>query len=140
MKEFTQLKKNLKKDFSNLKKIKIALLGDTATQFLNQALKGLGFDNDLNLDISEADFNQIDRQIFDSSSELYEFSPEYVIVFQSSHKLINKYNKLTVENQINLAETEIDSISSIYQTIIEKLSAKVIFYNYTEIDDSIFQL
>ncbi len=138
MKEFTQLKKNLKKDFSNLKKIKIALLGDTATQFLNQALKGLGFDNDLNLDILEADFNQIDRQIFDPSSELYEFSPEYVIVFQSSHKLINKYNKLTVENQINLAETEIDSISSIYQTIIEKLSAKVIFYNYTEIDDSIF--
>ena len=63
MKEFTQLKKNLKKDFSNLKKIKIALLGDTATQFLNQALKGLGFDNDLNLDILEADFNQIDRQM-----------------------------------------------------------------------------
>ena len=38
MKEFSQLKKNLKKDFSKLKAIKVAVLGDTATQFLTQAL------------------------------------------------------------------------------------------------------
>ena len=38
MQTFTQLKKNLKKDFTGLKAIKVAVLGDTATQFLIQAL------------------------------------------------------------------------------------------------------
>ena len=41
MKNFLQLKKNLKNDFSELKIIKVAILGDTATQFLTQALKGI---------------------------------------------------------------------------------------------------
>ena len=88
LKNFIQLKKNLKKDFSNLKPIKLAILGDTATQFLTQSLRGLGYDNSINLDIWEADFNQIERQVFDFSSELYQFKPEIVIIFKSSHKLL----------------------------------------------------
>jgi hypothetical protein len=40
MKDFYQLKKNLKKDFSLLKQVKISVLGDSATQFLIQALRG----------------------------------------------------------------------------------------------------
>ncbi len=40
---FIELKKNLKKDFSGLKKVKLALLGDSATQFLTQAIRGHGY-------------------------------------------------------------------------------------------------
>ena len=94
MKDFSQLKKNLKREFSNLKLLKLAILGDTATQFLTQALRGMGFDSGFNLEIWEADFNQIERQVYDLSSEFYEFKPEIVIVFQSSHKLLGKYNKI----------------------------------------------
>ncbi|RYZ92316.1 MAG: hypothetical protein EOP47_30455 [Sphingobacteriaceae bacterium] len=83
MKVFSQLKKNLKQDFSALKTIKIALLGDTATQFLNQALRGTGYDRGYNLDIWEADFNQVEGQVFDPSSELYEFAPDVVVFFLS---------------------------------------------------------
>ena len=138
MKNFTQLKKNLKKDFSDYKKLKIALLGDTATQFLNQAIRGIGYENKLNLHIWEADFNQIERQIFDPTSELYEFNPEMVIVFQSSHKLLDKYNKSSTEEQLYLADNEIKKINNIYLTIRNNLECKVIFYNYTEIDDAVF--
>ena len=49
MKDFSQLKKNLKRDFSGLKTIRVAILGDTSTQFLAQSLRGLGYDNNLNL-------------------------------------------------------------------------------------------
>jgi FkbH-like protein len=138
MKEFAQLKKNLKNDFSELKKIKIALLGDTATQFLNQAIRGFGFDHGYDLEILEADFNQIERQVYDPTSELYEFEPEFVILFQSSHKLLGTYNKLKVEAQSSLSINEIDSIASIYTILSEKLKAKVIFFNYSEINDSVF--
>lgn len=138
MKDFSQLKKNLKKDFSNLKMLKVAVLGDTATQFLIQALRGLGYDNGFNLEIWEADFNQIERQVFDHSSELYEFKPEIVIVFQSSHKLLGKYNKIKPEQHALFASNELEGIENIYSSLSANLNAKVIYYNYTEIDDSIF--
>lgn len=138
MKVFSQLKKNLKNDFSKLKSIKVALLGDTVTQFLTQALRGTGFDNGFDLQIWEADFNQVERQVFDPTSELYEYAPELVILFQSTHKLLGKYNKLQPDKYHSLAATELDSISRLYSEIKGKLNAKIIYYNYPEIDDSIF--
>ncbi|MES1181881.1 MAG: HAD-IIIC family phosphatase, partial [Flavobacterium sp.] len=137
MKTFIELKKNLKKDFNQLKKIKVAILGDTATQFLVQAIQGTGFDYDLNLQIFEADFNQIERQVFDPSSELYEFNPEIVILFHSSHKLLAKYNKLKAGEYHSLSENRMVLIANITEAIDTRLKAKIIYYNYTEINDSI---
>ncbi|MDN3675783.1 HAD-IIIC family phosphatase [Flavobacterium paronense] len=138
MKTFQQIKKNLKNDFSSLKKIKVAVLGDTATQFLTQALKGLGFDKGFDLQIWESDFNQIEQQVSDPNSELYDFKPEIVIVFQSSHKLLSKYNKLKPETCSSLANDEIDSIGFMLENLSIQLDAKIIYYNYTEIDDAVF--
>src|ERR1022692_218509 len=138
MKDFSQLKKNLKKDFSRFKKIKLAVLGDTATQFLIQAMRGTGFDNGYDLQTWEADFNQIERQVFDNASEFYAFGPELVILFQSSHKLLGKYNKLKAEKHSELASLELASIDAIYEALRNNLKAKVIYYNYTEIDDAVF--
>jgi predicted enzyme involved in methoxymalonyl-ACP biosynthesis len=138
MKDFSQLKKNLKKDFTGLKTMKIAVLGDTATQFLAQALRGLGYDCGFDLEIWEADFNQIQRQVFDPSSELFEFKPEIIILFQSSHKLLGKFNKMKPEQHALLAANELEIIETIYDVLNDSLNAKVIYYNYTEIDDAVF--
>ena len=138
MKTFSELKKNLKKDVSQLTSIKIAVLGDTATQFIVQALKGEGIDHNINLQIWEADFNQIERQVLDPSSELYEYSPESVLIFKSSHKLLLKYNKLDLSNQPKLADSEMASIKDLVANIHNNISAKVIYFNYAEIDDSVF--
>lgn len=138
MKDFLQLKKNLKKDFSHLKAIKVAVLGDSATQFLTQALRGLGYDNEFDLQIWEADFNQVERQILDPTSELYEFAPEIVIIFQSSHKLLGKFNTSKPEYQSLLASNEIAAIEKLHEVVANKSNAKIIYYNYTEIDDSVF--
>lgn len=137
MKNFTQLRKNLKLDFSPLKKIKVAVLGDTATQFLVQALRGTGYDNGFDLDIFEAEFNQVERQVLDPSSELYEFQPEVVIIFQSAHKLLGKYNKYKGERNA-FADDQLTSIHNLLQNLNQQLNAKVIYYNYSEIDDSVF--
>ncbi|HEY0246388.1 MAG TPA: HAD-IIIC family phosphatase [Mucilaginibacter sp.] len=138
MKIFSQLKKNLKNDFSKLRPIKVALLGDTATQLLNQALRGTGYDDGFNLQIWEAGFNQIERQIFDPASELYEFDPEVVIVFQSSHKLLSKYNKLQPQYYSTIAESQLELVNNLCSAINAKTRAKIIYYNYAEIDDAVF--
>jgi FkbH-like protein len=138
MKVFSQLKKNLKNDFSHLNPIKVALLGDTSTQLLNQALRGTGYDYGYNLQIWEADFNQVERQVFDAGSELYTFSPEIVIFFQSSHKLLSKYNKLQPTLHSALADTELQLINSLFNAVNERLNAKIIYFNYPEINDAVF--
>ena len=138
MKNFTDLKKNLKKNFSDLITIKIAVLGDNATQLLTQALKGLGFEYEYNLEIFEADYNQIERQVYDQSSDLYQFKPEIVIIFKSSNKLLLKYNKSNPEDYTSFASNELEILQSLYATINNNIETNIILYNHAEIDDAIF--
>lgn len=131
---FKTLQKNIKKDTSALPTIKVALLGDSATQFLAVALQGMAVERGYALDLFEADYNQVERQVLDQTSELYEFEADYVIVFQSTHKLLSRYNRLAPENQATLAQDRIDFI----KTMCNSIPSRLIYFNYAEIDDHVF--
>lgn len=131
---FKELKKNLKKDTTLFPKTRIALLGDTATQFLSIAIQGLGIERGFNVDLFEADFNQIEGQILNPTSELYDFNADYVVVFQSTHKLLSKYNKTPLEKQSFLAEDRIEFVKQ----VANSLKVPLIYLNYPEIDDEVF--
>lgn len=137
MKNFSYLKKNLKKPVDGFKKIKIAILGDTATQFLSIALQGQAIDLGLNLAIFEADFDQIESQIFDPSSELYDFKPEIVLVFESTHKLLSKFYK-SKEDPVLFGEKHINHVNSLYQTLTDRLGSAVLYCNFPIIDNKVF--
>ena len=136
-KTFTQLKKSSTKIAQNSKKIKVAILGDTATQFLGVALKGTAFDEGQNFEIYEADFGQISRQILDPTSEFYDFKPDYTIIFEASHKLLSYYYK-SYNDQLNFAQNKINDVEELYQNIQNRTKSKVIFCNFPEIDSQIF--
>jgi FkbH-like protein len=138
MKSFSQLKRNLKNDFSRLEPVRVALLGDSSTQFLAQALRATGYDRSFDVKIWEADFNQIERQVFDQTAELYQFKPQVIILFHSTHELLGEYNKLDADHYIGLAASRLDLIDRLYQAIRTRLAAKVIYYNYPEINDAVF--
>ncbi|WP_267405618.1 MULTISPECIES: HAD-IIIC family phosphatase [unclassified Chryseobacterium] len=137
MKTFTQLKKNIGKKPQGLKTIKLALLGDTATQFLNVALKGSAVDHGFDLDVFEADFGQISRQILDPTSEYYEFEADYTIIFESSHKLLSQYYK-SYNSQLSFAEKKINYVEELYETIQSRTKSKVIYCNFPGIDNQVF--
>jgi FkbH-like protein len=138
MATFAELKKNLKKDFTGLTVVKLALLGDSATQLFSQALRGAAWAEGIDLQIWEADFNQIERQVFDEGSELYEYDADLIVIYQSSHKLMGTYNKLKPAAYASLASNRLELISNMYSQLRSKLKAKIIYYNYAEIDDGIF--
>jgi FkbH-like protein len=138
MHTFSELKKKLKQDFSHLEPIRIALLGDSATPFLSQAIRATGFDKGFDLQVWEAEFNQIERQVFDGTAELYTFDPQVIILYHSSHKLLIQYNKLSPEDYTSLAETRMALVDQLLQHIDARSTAKIIYYNYTEIDDGVF--
>ena len=138
IKSFNSLKKNLKKDSSAFKKIKVALLGDSSTQLLNQCLKAYGIDDLINFEIYEADYNQIEQQIVDTSSELYQFKPEFVIIFQSTKRLNKKFYKEDKSQKTAFANNQILEIENFYTNISTNLSSKIIYFNFQEINDNVF--
>lgn len=134
MKSFNELKKNLKRDLSNLPVIKVALLGDVATQFLTTAIRGVAVEYGYNIDIYEAPFNQVEMQLFNPNSELYAFQPQYTVVLQSTHKLNEKYSMMTPEGKKGLAEQRINFVGE----TCKRINGNVIYYNYPEIEDTVF--
>ena len=138
MHTFAALKKNLKKDFSHLEPVRVALLGDTATQFLGQAIRGTGFDRAFDLQLWEAEFNQIERQDFDATTELYRFEPQVIVLFHSTLKLLGHYNKLPAADLADLAEERLAMVERLCTAIEARLGAKIIYYNYAEINDAVF--
>jgi len=135
IKDFTTLRKNLKKDFSEMKKIKVAIVGDSSTQFLNQAIKAYGFDENINFEIYEADYDQLDGQLLDTSSELYAHSPEFIIILQSVQKLTKKFYK---SNKQGFANKHIEQLDNYCSTIASKLSTQIIYFNMAEFNDTVF--
>jgi FkbH-like protein len=138
MLSFNELKKNLKKDYSAFKKIKIAILSDSASQLLTNAIKGYGFEVQLNFEIYEADYNQIDLQVFDPSSELYSFHPDFVVINRSTEKLLKDFYKTNQHLQGNFSEQILQTTRKYYETVTSRLKAKVIINTYPEINDSVF--
>lgn len=136
--DFTSLKKNLKKDFSGFKTIKVAVLGDSATQLLVQAIRGYGYEEKIDLECFEADYDQIERQILDPSSDLYKFSPEYVFVFRSTQKFIDKFYSFNEQDKERFSENLINKTKEICDTLNSRLSCKIILSNLPEIDDNVF--
>ena len=135
---YNDLKKNLKKDFSGFKEIKVAILSDSASQLLNNALRGYGYNQQVNFQIYEADYNQIDLQIFDPSSELYSFKPDFIFINRSTEKLLKEFYKKNKYEQGQFAEYIQKSTQKYYDTISSRLRSKVIINTYPEINDSVF--
>lgn len=134
---FKDLKKNIKIDHSDLPSIKMALVGDTATQFLATAIKGMGVERGFNINLFEAEYNQVERQFMDPTSELYEFDADIIVVFQSTHKLGEHHSLLPVEQQASLADDRLTFITSMCGN--HNLSnKKIICFNYPEIEDTVF--
>ncbi len=138
MKTFNQLKLNLKKDFSSFKTIKLAVLGDSSTQFLVYALKAAAYEYQLSLNVWEADFNQIESVIIDENSELYRFNPDIVLIFHSSHRMLERYNKRNPDTFSKFAEDHVSHLKILTETVKERIQSKIICYNFNEIDDAVF--
>lgn len=134
MHTFKVLKRNLKKDVSTFPILKVSLLGDSATQFLAVAIRGEGIERGYNIDLFEAEYNQVERQVLDPTSDLYAHDAKYTVVFQSTHKLLEQYSLMPASAWSTLADERINFI----RTICENLGGKIIYYNYPEIDDTVF--
>ncbi|GHV89436.1 hypothetical protein AGMMS50267_17960 [Spirochaetia bacterium] len=89
------------------------------------------------LDLYEAEYNQVERQFMDPSSEFFAVKPDYAIVFQSTHKLLSAYNKLPPERQAHLADERLEFVRFMIKSV-GSFAGRLIYFNYPEIDDAVF--
>jgi len=136
MKSLRELKKLAREELYG-PKIKVTLLGDTATQLLVVAIKGEAVDRRLSLNIYEGEYNQVERQLMDPTSELYEYDAEITIIFQSTHKLGEYHSSLSIDRQERLADERLSFISSLCENP-SFANKKIIYFNYPEIEDTVF--
>jgi len=132
---FSELKKLAKKSPDvGIPSVKVALLGDTATQFLATAMKGDAIQRGFSLDLYEAEYNQVERQFLDPTSDLHNFNADYIVVYQSSHKWNEQYSMMSADEQLSLADNRLAFIKE----ICSLTKARIIYLNYAEIEDGVF--
>ena len=137
MTPFKDIRKNLKRITDDLPSIPVAVVGDTATQFLATAIKGVGVERGYNINLFEAEYNQVERQVLDPTSDLHQFAAKYTVVFQSTHKLLEAYS---LESGMWNVEGEkvFEERLNLIRTLCETIEGKIIYFNYPEIDDTVF--
>lgn len=129
-----EYKKAIKNRARNGKIIRIAIVGDNATQFLTTSIQGEAILRGYNPEMYEADYNQVEMQVMDPNSDLHNFKADYTIIYQSTHKLLERHSLLDYTEQERLADDRLDFV----KTICEQLKGRIIYYNYPEIDDAVF--
>ena len=131
------LKKKAKRGLPEAPTIRIAVTGDTATQLLCTAIRGMGVERGYNIDLFEAEYNQIERQLLDPTSDLYQFNADFIVIFQSTHKLGEYHSLLSTEQQAALADDRISFLASVCENP-SLAGKKIIYFNYPEIEDTVF--
>src|SRR5579885_3557592 len=134
--EFKQVKNNLKKDFTGFKKVKVAILADSATQYLAQAIRGMGYEKKLDIEIWEADYDAIDLTIADGDSELYNFKPDFTFVFLSVYKIRKKFYK--GGSSPYFADNTLAYIQNIASTVSSRIKTNFLVFNFPDILDPVF--
>jgi FkbH-like protein len=134
--KFNSIKKHLKKEFTNFPEVKLAILGDSATQILSKAIRSVGYIKSLNVNFYESEYNQIEHNIYDTNSNLFSFSPEFIFVYKTSQKLYKQFYKLkTIEERRRFSLDKLQEIERQVDQISKFSNAKIVLNNFNEIDN-----
>lgn len=136
MYSFRELQKAKKKQVEG-KENRLAVLGNCATQFFSDAIEGFARLSDINLVVYDADYNQIDAQLLDPFSEVYEFNPDEILIWLASEKIYEDFLREDLDGRKTFAEQYIDKIEDYWKLISKNSSARIIQMNFTEIDDKV---
>jgi len=126
-------------DVSKIKHTKLAILGSHATQFLNMALQAAGQISEINYHIYEADYDQIEMEILNPDSGLYEFAPDYVFIIQSGLSLQKLFYQLKDQDKANFADMIESKWNDLTLQLLEhRPKAKVLLMSYELLNDNVF--
>ncbi len=135
---YTELKRLAKQSAEGNPIVRIAILGDSATQQLAVALKGMGAAKGIDLQVFDADYDQMDAQTIDPQSPLYTFAPDYILVFPCVEKLLLRFRGTAPEARRLFAEAECRRFCALFERIARFSKAKLLMTDFPYCPDAVF--
>lgn len=114
---------------------KLAIMGNCSTQFLSDAIEGMAKLESLNLQIQDTDYNQIDTQLIDPSSETYKYNPDIILIWLCCEKLYEDFLDMDLSDRDSFADVYIDKIKKYWSLIAKNSNSQIMQINFTEIED-----
>ncbi len=136
--DFKTLKKYARQSVEGLAPYRLAVLGDCATQHLATALKGAGIAAGLGMTVFDADYNQIDAQTMDPTSELYEFHPDGVLLHMCTEKLYEAFCAQPLSERADFAAATYGRIRSTWARINANTHCAILQFGFVAMDDNVF--
>ena len=137
--DFTWLKKQARiVDPARGEQLRLALLADSATQLIAEAIIGYGAAKEIQYTVYESDYDAMDREVFDPSSGLYRFQPDFVLIIRNTERLTQRFYRTPIEKRPDFAEEQLAYLETICDRLTQTLPARIILCNYPENDDGVF--
>ena len=134
---FKELRKSSKKSIGGGTDLRVAILGNCATQFFATALRGCAALEKLSVNVFDADYNQIDAQLLDKNSEVYAFQPDNIILWLATDKLYEEFLDMPFEQREDFASYYMSKIQQYWHLILKNSKAHIIQFNFSELDDKV---
>lgn len=119
------------------KEHRLAILGNCATQFFSAAITGYAKLSGLNLNVLDVGYNQIDEQLLDSSSEVYSFSADEILLWLGTEKIYEEFLNMDLSARDRFADTALQKIEHYWELISQNSRARIIQMNFPELDDKV---
>ena len=132
---FKELKKGSKTTVSE-KEHKLAVLGNCATQFFSIAIEGYAKLDSINLNVYDTDYNQIDSQLLDTASEVYDFKPDIILLYVATDKLYEEFLDESLTSRNAFSDEIIRKLEKYWNLIASNAGCRIIQPNFTEIQDN----
>lgn len=139
MKTYSELEKISKKsDMTGLPVVRLSILGDCATQHLSRAVRGAGYEEGVAVEIWEADYNQIELQLVDGQSPLYESRPDLVFLMLCHQKLYEAFCHTPEAERPLFADRMAERIIGYWELAASHCEARILQSNFMLVDDAVF--
>lgn len=132
LKAFRALKKNeASLDFAVKKQKRIAILSSTSSQLFTQVFYVQLVQNGYQPLFYEGTFGNIIGEILDETSGLYQFAPEYVIIFDDYTSLNTELPAFATQMDIDrLIQSNSKNYQNLWQHLTEKLDCEIFQSNF----------
>ncbi len=117
---------------------KLAVIGDCATQHLVTAMNGLASANNICVDAIDTAYNQIELQIANPSSSIYEKNIQHILIVMCTEKLYEDFCSLPFEEKSIFAKSKLDTIRNYWSSIAEKGTYNIMQTNFAYMSDGVF--
>lgn len=116
----------------------LAILGDSATQQLAAAIRGESVRRGWKLRVYDADYDQMEAQLLDPESELYQANPDYILMFACTEKLRQRFCAVPPAQRGGFAGNELARFVQLWEAAHARCGAKIIMFDFPDTGDSVF--